>query len=186
MLTSIKITNFYSIGETQELSFKVNSKDVLDESSMIVAEEIPLNLVNCIIGHNASGKTTVLKAITFLTWFVKVSYSRKSERIPLEAHKLKTDKPTKFEIEFLSDNVLYMYSLELTKEEVLGEYFGKKIKRGFTRIFEYKRTGNNWDFKSSGIEISPSDLKRFEDRKQTSVLSGLIQLEYIKDINFLL
>ena len=184
MITSIKITNFYSIGETQELSFKVNSKDVLDDSSRIVAEEIPLNLVNCIIGHNASGKTTVLKAITFLTWFVKVSYSRKSERIPLEAHKLKTDKPTKFEIEFLSDNVLYMYSLELTKEEVLGEYFGKKIKRGFTRIFEYKRTGNNWDFKSSGIEINPIDLKRFEERKQTSVLSSLIQLEYIKDINF--
>ena len=102
MLTSIKITNFYSIGETQELSFVVNGKDILDESSRKVAEEIPLNLVNCIIGHNASGKTTVLKAITFLTWFVKVSYFRKTdEKIPLEAHKLKTDKPTKFEIEFL-------------------------------------------------------------------------------------
>lgn len=184
MLTSIKITNFYSIGDTQELSFTVNNKDILDESSIIVAGEIPLNLVNCIIGHNASGKTTVLKAITFLTWFVDVSYSRKSERIPFEAHKLKTDEPTKFEIEFLSGNTLYMYSLELTKEAVVSEYFGKKVKRGFTRIFEYKRTDKKWDFKSPGIEINPSDLKRFEERKHTSVLSGLIQLEYIKDVIF--
>lgn len=184
MLTSIKITNFYSIGDTQELSFKINGKDVLDESSIIVAEDIPVNLVNCIIGHNASGKTTVLKAITFLTWFVRVSYSRKSEKIPFESHKLKTDESTKFEIEFLDNNSLYMYSLELTNDAVLAEYFGKKIKRGFTRIFEYKRTGVSWDFKSAGIEINSSDLKRFEDRKHTSVLSGLIQLEYIKDVNF--
>lgn len=184
MLSSIKVTNFHSIGDTQEISFKVNKKDVLDDSSRIVSGEISLNLVNCIIGHNASGKTTALKAISFILWLVSASYSRKQEKIPVEPHKLKINEPTKIEIEFLSEDTLYKYSVELTKDEVLSEYFGKKIQRGFTRIFEYKRSGDNWDFKSPSLEINPSDLKRLQERKRSSILSSLIQLNYIKSINF--
>src|SRR2546423_9844369 len=101
MLKTIKIENFCSIGEEQEMSLEVTPKDILDESAVLIDGD-GLNLVSGVIGPNASGKTTVLKAITFFLSYIKNAYtSQKSDAsIPAAAHKLKQDKPTKIEATF--------------------------------------------------------------------------------------
>ena len=65
MLKSIKIENFYSIGEKQELSFEISKSEALNDTSRDVNGNY-INAVNCIIGANASGKTTVFNALSGL------------------------------------------------------------------------------------------------------------------------
>lgn len=184
MLHSIKVTNFHSIGATQELKLNISPKDILDNSAILYGTDKAVNLVNCIVGHNASGKTNILKALTFLILFVNNSYDASTDDLPLDAHKLWLDKPTKFELEFRCGETIYFYSIELDDQNIISEYFGKKITRGFTRIFEYARQDNEWNFKSTDLRINQNDLKRFKERKRVSVLSSLIHLGYITTLSF--
>ena len=84
MLKSIKIKNFYSIGEEQDVSFEITPKDMLDDSARFIGAT-SLNIVSCLIGANASGKTTVLEAISFLFRFINESYTtlKNNEPIPV-------------------------------------------------------------------------------------------------------
>ena len=184
MLNSFKVTNFHSIGKTQELSLVIAKKDILDNSAKSFDDDKALNLVSCIVGHNASGKTNILKALTFLAWFVNNSYEAKLDEIPIDKHKLWLDKPTKFELDFVDGGINYFYSLELDNHTIVSEYFGRKITRGFTCIFQYTRTGDAWKFKSPKLKINLKDLKRFKERKRVSVLSSLVQLGYIDSLDF--
>ncbi len=188
MLKSFKITNFHSIGETQEFSLAISNNAVLDDSAYKVDEDLNINLVSTIVGHNASGKTTTIKALTFLLWFVEESYTtfKETTLIPVEPHHLKKDERTKFEIEFLSDGKLYKYSIALDKNQVFSEYLGQHIKRDFSRVFEYQRDGNAWEFtvgKSLGT-INNKDMDRFRNRRNVSVLSSLIHTGYLDKIHF--
>ena len=110
MLNSFKVTNFHSIGKTQELSLVIAKKDILDNSAKSFDDDKALNLVSCIVGHNASGKTNILKALTFLAWFVNNSYEAKLDEIPIDKHKLWLDKPTKFELDFVDGGINYFGS----------------------------------------------------------------------------
>ena len=184
MLNSFKVTNFHSIGKTQELSLVIAKKDILDNSAKSFDDDKALNLVSCIVGHNASGKTNILKALTFLAWFVNNSYEAKLDEIPIDKHKLWLDKPTMFELDFVEGGINYFYSLELDNHTIVSEYFGRKITRGFTCIFQYTRTGDAWKFKSPKLKINLKDLKRFKERKRVSVLSSLVQLGYIDSLDF--
>jgi AAA15 family ATPase/GTPase len=185
MLKTFKVTNFCSIGETQELSFLINKKDILDESARQLSNELVINLVACVIGHNASGKTNILKALTFALIFMRKSYYAKSVAIPFETHALKPKVPSRFELEFINDDALFQYWVEMKDGLITKEFLGKKKIRGFSRIFEYARTKDSWDFKSAEeLHINPSDLNRFKERKHVSVLSSLIALDYLKDFRF--
>ena len=187
MLKKLKITNFYSIGETQELSLDINNKDILDDSACRATEDLNLNLVTTIVGHNSSGKTNILKALTFLVWFVHDSYTatKSSGSLPVEPHKLKKDQPIKLEIEFLNKETLYNYYVELTPNEVIKEFLGEHVEKGFTRIFEYERKGEDWDFKTgANLKINETDKDRFKKRKHVSVFSSLIDTGYLDHISF--
>jgi len=84
----------------------------------------------------------------------------------------------------LNGDVLYKYILELNDQKVLKEYLGKKVERRFTRIFEYQRNQDDWDFKSPKLKINDNDLIRFKEKNNTSVLSSLIDTGYLKEIEF--
>lgn len=187
MIKNIKITNFYSIGATQELSFEISSKDVLDKSAKELSESLNINLVSCIIGHNASGKTTVLKALACIFWLINDSYTsmKANEDIPIRPHELHSDESTIFEIEFFHRNNFYQYIVELNRETIHKEYFGKRFVRGYSRIFEYERDVKDWNFNSTKIQINKSDLNRFKERKNVSVLGSLIETGYLPELSFL-
>ncbi len=184
MLKNIKITNFYSIGEEQEISFEINSKDVLDNSAIKKDNDTFLNLVSCIIGPNASGKTTVLKAIVFLCWFINESYSKlkNDTKIPINQHRLKQG-ATKIEIEFYEEKILYKYLIEFNQNEVIREKLDKKIER-MSNIFESNREGNNFSLKTNHFKINDADEARFKERHNISLLSCLIDTGYLPEISF--
>ncbi len=186
MLKKISISNFYSVGSKQELSFEVKAKDVLDDSACAIDSAHHVNLVSSIIGHNASGKTSVLRALAYLFWFVNESNtSRKSDdETGIEKHKLYLSEPTTLEIEFFNGGVLYRYVISLNEKEVVSEYLGKKNVRSFSRIFEYQRKGDDWNLKTPEVKINSADKERFKRRKNIAMLSSLIDAGYLSEINF--
>lgn len=184
MLKKIKITNFYSIGDEQELSLEISPKDCLDDSAREHKKGNYLNTVACIIGPNASGKTTFLKAFSFLNWFLEESYSsfKPEQAITFEPHKLHKNKPARIEIEFFEEKALYRYSIELDKKQVLKEQLDKQV-RHFTSVFKLSRDGDKTEIKSK-IKISDADEDRIKKRPNISLLSSLIVLGYLPEITF--
>lgn len=190
MLKYIKVTNFYSIGEMQAMSFEITSKDILDNS----AREIPLldkakspfslNMVSCIIGANGSGKTTMLKAISFLLELVQNAYDVKDISIDLEVqHALNSESTTIIEIGFIDSGSNYQYTIEFNKKEIVQESLKKTVQR-LSRVFEMTRKSGKVDIKTD-IEINSTDKRRFfEERSRVPVLSSLIGAGYITDISF--
>ncbi len=186
MLKKIKISNFYSIGNEQEMSLAINAKDVLDDSARKHAKDGYLNIVTCIIGPNASGKTNLLKAFGFLAWFVEKSYTslKADEPIPIEPHQLHKEKPTKIEIEFYQDSDLYRYIIQFNKERVVEEQLERRVER-FTSVFKLIRDKNTVHIKTGNVlKLSENDEKRLKDRHNISFLSALIDLGYLPAITF--
>ncbi|MDP3525582.1 MAG: AAA family ATPase, partial [Hoeflea sp.] len=73
MIYKLEIENFYSVRERQVIDLTVGKK-VPEEPGRLVpihdgSEERAPRLI-AIYGANASGKSNVLRAITFLSWFV--------------------------------------------------------------------------------------------------------------------
>ncbi len=183
MLKKFKVSNFCSIGETQELSFEISDNNLLDDSARHACGHA-VNLIECVIGANASGKTNLLKALTFILIYTRNSYTFK-DQIAFDVHALKQGQPACFELEFASNQKLYQYKASINEDYIESEFFGENVKRGFTRIFEYYRNGDDWTFKKANqLEINKADLKRFKERKVSSVLSSLLSLGYLPKITF--
>lgn len=193
MLKSIKIKNFRSIGTEQVFSLEINSKDVLDESACEYKTGVFLNNVACVIGSNASGKTNVLNALDFLSWFIENSYSslKLEQSIGLSQHKLHQTENTVFEIEFYENEALYCYFIELNSKQVLKERLDKKSykeKSRLSNVFKLTRKPEKPtepEIKNSiNKKINENDLSRIKDRANISLLSALIDLGYLPEIKF--
>ena len=124
MLRKISIENFYSIKDKQVLDLAVpsNAPDlpVFGVEKEISATRIPK--VVSIFGPNASGKTTVLRALGFLKWFLTDSFSQPpTQNLPLipfadaESHVGISRLEIEFDSKFIEDNkpCIYRYTLEL-------------------------------------------------------------------------
>lgn len=78
MLYELEIENFYSIREAQAIDLRVaaNAPDVPGRFAPIWKESKDrAPKVVAIFGPNASGKSTVLRALSFVAWFVRESFS---------------------------------------------------------------------------------------------------------------
>lgn len=75
MLIEFSVENFLSIKERVTLSM-VASKDTSHENNLIKDTDGKLNLLKsaAIYGANASGKTNVLKALKFFSYFIGTSH----------------------------------------------------------------------------------------------------------------
>ena len=125
MLRKISIENFYSIKDKQVLDLAVptNAPDLpcFAINKEISATRIPK--VVSIFGANASGKTTVLRALGFLKWFLTDSFNQPPTQNLLlmpfadtESHVGISRFEVEFDGKFIEDNkpCIYRFSLELT------------------------------------------------------------------------
>jgi len=184
MLQRFKVENFYSINTAQEISFEINEKDKLDDSSTKIQNKY-LNNISCLLGHNGSGKTNLLRAVTFLFWFIDKSYEhqRSDKTIPIESHKLYSNKNSKFELDFVHENNFYRYIIELNKNYVVKENLSQKIERGYSRIFEITRDSDKkiekLIFGNKKIKLNNSDFLRLEEKNNISTFSFLKGAGYL-------
>ena len=88
MLHTLEIENFYSIRETQIIDLRVHGHAPDDPNRLAplwkgATEKAPK--VVALFGPNASGKSNVLRALSFVVWFVRDSFAlQPNARLPFE------------------------------------------------------------------------------------------------------
>jgi predicted ATPase len=137
MLIRFEVSNFRSIHEPVELSM------VAVDSARPEAREIPnlgesLLHVAAIFGPNASGKSNIIAALSWLRDAVQLSLQAWDDRIPVEpfAFAGASEEPTEFAVESVINGVRFEYLVELDRHEVFYEglfHYPEKKRR---RIFE--------------------------------------------------
>ena len=132
MLLEFGAKNFFSFKEGFEVSLKLN-----DSCPEKISHNKNYTNILAIKGANASGKTNVLKLLSFIENFSLYSFSKKVEQ-DIDFHSyFRNSETTSVYIVFLNDEIEYTYELELTKEKVISEIIYKKDKRK-TKIIERK------------------------------------------------
>lgn len=199
MLRKISIENFYSIKDKQVLDLAVPS-NAPDLPCFAVNEEISatrIPKVVSIFGPNASGKTTVLRALGFLKWFLTDSFNQPpTNNLPLLpfADAEGQHGISRLEVEFDGDLIeggkpcIYRYSLEIrhapgSRNPLIPElnpvvkseslYFAPEGK--FRRLFhrEADQIKDSPEFK---VKVKDYPLQTF--RGNASVIPTLVQFNH--------
>ncbi len=160
MILKFGAKNFYSFKEGFEVDLTLNDKKASREIANVLA----------IKGANASGKTNVLKLISFISSFAKDSFTeiKPDEQILVYSYFF-NELPIEIFIELRDNNIEYRYELSLTNKKVINETFYKKEKR-WTKIIW--RNGNKVDSIAQYDEI-----KKIRLRENASLLSTAMQYE---------
>lgn len=136
MLRSFTLQNFQSFREAVQVSLELNRHTPEDGRSCTSALGTRLSKAMAVVGANASGKTTLIKSLVFVDWFVKHSFHAKpDEPIPLSAHFSATAEPSTFEVVFEYDGREWRYRLVASRDRVHHESLYSKQSRTFSYIF---------------------------------------------------
>lgn len=87
MLYHLEIENFYSVRDPQIVDLTVSRKvsDYPERFGYIFKElDLRAPKVMALYGANGSGKSTVLRALAFLTWFLKSSFGDTVPGLPYQ------------------------------------------------------------------------------------------------------
>lgn len=198
MIYKIIIENFFSIADRQEIVLSVpgNAPDMLCFRNSLSDNQIRLPTFVGFFGPNASGKSTILRAITTVAMFVLNSFDRGDDiGAFFQSYRQKNwwEKPTKIIIEFdckLNEDApfsIFRYELHIANRVdnflnkiVLYEALSYAPKGKFRRLFE--REGQKFYFgQEFGISAS-NDPRKASIRTNASVLSTLAKLNHPQSI----
>lgn len=190
MLRKLTIENFFSVREAQTLDLKIarNAPDIDKRFATPVSDsDDRFPRVVVIYGANASGKTNILKAISFLASFVKNSFDYKPDQnIPIINFQSKAwiQLPFRFEVEFDAQvfesqegRARYLYELIISHDgnEVLYEVLKHFPMGQRKRLFERNKQETIF---SKEFGISENDPISERIRKNASVISTLAKFNH--------
>lgn len=125
MIINFSVQNFGSIKEKQTLSFEATKSNDLEDYYIIHSEnDIRLLKLALIYGANASGKTTVLKALDYFRDLVLEPQKKKTDTLdfnPFLFDESTLNNSTTFSIDFIQNKVRYSYEVEYCEKAVLSE-----------------------------------------------------------------
>lgn len=149
MLRSFTLQNFQSFLEPVRISFELNGHSPEDDRSVKSAVGERLSKAIAVIGPNASGKTTLIKSLAFVDWFMKHSFRMKpDEEIPVSPHFTAQNEASEFEIEFELDGKEWRYRLNVSTERVYSESLHVKQSRVYSYVFT-----RDWDPSRNGYIV---------------------------------
>jgi uncharacterized protein len=164
MLIELTVGNYRSFKDPVTLSMvaaNLVSQDKSIDEYNVFAVDSKLSLLKsaAIYGANASGKSNIAKALSFMVWFM-VNSSRETQStdaIGVEPFLLSTEtehQPSFFELVFLIEGQKYRYGFEATPERVMKEWLYTVPKTRETNLFDRDLTGikSSKAFQASGIE----------------------------------
>jgi uncharacterized protein len=148
MLIEFSIGNYRSFKEIVTFSMvaaNLVAKDKKLDENNISKVDTDLSLLKsaAIYGANASGKSNLARAMSFMKWFMINSSkeTQSTEKIDVEPFRLSTEtmsKPSYFEIVFLLSGKKYRYGFEVTRDKIISEWFFYVPKIRETKVFERK------------------------------------------------
>ena len=164
MLLRFEVSNYGSILDPVELSMIAVDEDRAATRGFEHFSERVLTVAG-IYGPNASGKSTVLEALAWLSFAVGASLRRWSDIVPRRPHRFGggPDRPSTFEADFEVGGVRHSYRLEVVYGGVLYESLCSYPERRRRTLFE--REGDEISFRRGltgvgGIEqlLTPTTL----------------------------
>ena len=163
MILKIEFENFFSIRDRARIDFRaasINTAQARELSHNVMEwKGVPVLKTVGLFGPNASGKSNILKTITFCCRMILDSYLH-NEGVTFNFEPFKFDgwqkKPSKFLIDFVCEDVEYEYSFELTRERILSEslYYYPVGRRA--KVFVRDADGK-YSF-GAGVMVKPSDV----------------------------
>lgn len=205
MLLQFSIKNFKTFKDKATLSLIASNYDKDTREAENVFENKTFNyrlLKSAVIyGANASGKSKLIEAFSFMKDFV-INSSRESqqgESIEVEPFYLNDEtenEPSEFEVIFLSNNELFRYGFEVTRRQIISEWLYHKPKTKEIELFY--RDGNSFDIHernfSKGKTIVKEELVRdnallisvaaqFNERTAITVIDWFKNLKVLSGLN---
>jgi AAA15 family ATPase/GTPase len=152
MLIGFTVENFRSFLEEASLSMLATSDKEHREFNVIPAEHGDLLKSVLIYGANASGKSNLTQALYYIKKMITSSIDVQTEHIktcqPFTFRKDAGTLPTRFELSFLLDEVVYDYGFDILGGKISREYLYKKARR---RTLVFERTAPEHD----SIRLTP-------------------------------
>ncbi|MFK8162737.1 MAG: ATP/GTP-binding protein [Lewinella sp.] len=129
-----------SIKEPVTLNFEAASiTDHLD-SNVVDKEDAKVLKSLLLYGHNASGKSNILKALVYLRWLIVKSATDMNVGddfavTPFLLDDVSENKPSFFEVGFALEGVRYRYGIEVNKKEVQREWLLEATRKKYYPVF---------------------------------------------------
>ena len=163
MILKIEFENFFSIRDRVRIDFRaanINTTLARELShNVMVWKGVPVLKTVGLFGPNASGKSNIIKAIHFCCRMILDSHLN-NEGVVFNFEPFKFDgwqeKPSKFLIDFVCENVEYEYAFELTKERIIAESLYHHPVGRRAKIFVRDADGK-YSF-GTGVMVKPSDV----------------------------
>lgn len=193
MLIEFTVKNYRSIKDEQVFSMvKAKGNELENENSFLPSDNTPALLRSAVIyGANAAGKSNLIRALMDMEFIVRNSSSniQEGDSLPVTAYLFDEEtinKPSEFEVVFVSEGIKYQYGFSATKFRVLEEWliaFPKaRPQRWFSRVFD---TENKvYDYKFSEHLLGTKSVWMNSTRSNALFLSTAVQLnsEQLKPI----
>lgn len=175
MLLEFSFANFLSFRDKVTISMVATAlrdrKADIGDATFSIGEESAISLNRCctVFGANASGKSNVVKALSFFKWFTLNSSKdiQAGEGIPVRNYALSSisvAEPSLFEIMLYADGNTYRYGFEVTTKQVCREWLYIKSNRKRSKEIElFYREGNHFEIHpkfSIGKELADKNMVR--------------------------
>lgn len=124
MIINFSVQNFGSIKEKQTLSFEADKTTHLEEAYVMNFGGHRILKLALIYGANASGKTTILKALDFLRNLVLEPERKKNFELEFNPFLFDPNTPNQnsiISIEFFQNGIKYFYEVEFIKKAIVSE-----------------------------------------------------------------
>lgn len=172
MLIDFYVSNFLSFND--KTSFSMESGRATKKEEHLMQDEVlqkPLLKFAAMFGKNGAGKTNFIRAVSFLQGFIVRGILPKNAP-DMWCHIIEENetKETSFEISFLKEGQIYIYSLSLILSQRLikKEKLVKKTGNRHTVLFERSPDGDSYSFHHS-LKEGRNDI---EVLSSTYALSG--------------
>lgn len=124
MIINFSVRNFGPIKDKQTLSFEADNSKHLEDAYVVKLRGERILKLALIYGANASGKTTILKALDFLRQIVLEPEDKKTTELgfnPFLFDPVTPKQSSFFSLEFFQNNIKYLYEVEFTKKAIVSE-----------------------------------------------------------------
>lgn len=166
MLVEFSVENYLSFKDKVTFSMVASDDNSHEETNIITLADGKRYLKSAVIyGANASGKSNLLKALSFMGDFVYFAHSKRPKDpidvIPFKLDPTCENKPSRFDIIFYSEGVRYAYGFAVTRKAVIEEYlhFFKDVSDESQNIFTRTLSDGHYvyDADETMIEVRPFD-----------------------------
>jgi len=136
MLVQFSVKNYRSFNEPETLSLvaapELDHGSLLEENTFVTANELRLVKSAAIYGANASGKSNLVRAITFVRTLILSSFSgvQPDAKLDVAPFRLRIDtinQPSEFSIIWIDDGELFRYQFSLDTNRIHEEYLYRTL-----------------------------------------------------------